>query len=272
MKKLKRTAVSILLAVVFMAWNGFAQEETPLVEQARAAKPERYQFALDHGADIVPTKDGKSFYLFWLPKTQTSKRILVGLHGHGSWVFDEFFLWQPYLEKRGIGILALQWWFGGGEGTKDYYTPHQMYPLIESILREKKINPKRVLLHGFSRGSANVYALAALDRKVQNNFFALIIANSGGATENYPPNKAISSGLFGQDAFRNTRWVLYCGMQDPNPERDGCPAMERTAEWIKSFGGSIQKLIKDPDAGHGGFHHSPQYVDEALDLFEKFSK
>src|SRR5262245_37397427 len=67
-----------------------------LLAQARAANPQRYQLALDAGAQIVPTPDGRSFALVWLPSgaATTPTRPWIGtLHGHASWAFDEFALW-----------------------------------------------------------------------------------------------------------------------------------------------------------------------------------
>ncbi len=271
--------IKIFLAVVlFFPALGVAEDEAssalnhPLVLQAKAANPERYEFAVQHGANILATPDRRSFYLLWFPEenpAQMSLPILVTLHGHASWAFDEFYLWHPYAKKRGFGILALQWWFGTGDGAQDYYSPQAMYPVIEKILWQNGMSPGVALLHGFSRGAANAYALAALDHKSGNDFFGLVIANAGGAASDFPPNAEISAGRFGPQPFSGTQWVLYCGLQDENPERDGCPAMRRTRGWIEQFGGTVALLIEDPGQGHGGFHHNPSAVDKALDLFQK---
>lgn len=245
-------------------------ESMPLVQQAQDANPERYQFALDQGAQILPTTDGKSFYALWLPEggdPSNPPPIIVTIHGHGSWAFDEFFLWHSYAAGRGYGILALQWWFGGGEETGDYYLPEEMYSIMENILRANQVQPQTVLLHGFSRGSANTYGLAALDRASGNNFFLLTISNSGGATRNFPINQSIDNGEFGAQPFANTHWVMVCGMNDPNPDRDGCPAMRATRDWVAQYGGTVDLLIEDPNGDHGAFHRNPDNVNAALDAF-----
>lgn len=243
----------------------------PLLTQAKAATPQRYQFALDHGAQILANPDGRSFSVLWYPSqtnTGTKAPMIVTLHGHGSWAFDEFFLWQPYAAARGYGILALQWWFGGGESSSDYYTPSELYPISECTLRAQQIQPGKALIHGFSRGSAVIYALTALDR-INEKFFSLTIANAGGASQDYPPNADIASGKFGLTPFTGTHWVLFCGARDPNPDRDGCPAMHHSRDWVTQLGGTVDLLIEDVNAGHGGFHMTPVHVNESLDVFAR---
>ncbi len=245
-------------------------DSLPLLQQAKTASPQRYPYAIEQGAQILPARDGKSFYVWWLPAGSDPANpppIIVTLHGHASWAFDEFFLWHPYAAERGYGILALQWWFGGGEAINDYYSPQEMYPLIAEILQANRVRPQTVLLHGFSRGSANTYGLTALDRASGNNFFLLTIANAGGRGGDFPINQSIDKGDFGPQPFANTHWVMVCGMNDPNPDRDGCPAMNAARQWVLQHGGVVDLLIEDPNGDHGAFHRNPGNVNAALDVF-----
>lgn len=246
-------------------------DSVPLFSQAKQAAAQRYQFAVSKGAKFIPTPDGRSFYLLWTPKGYDSARrrpMIVTLHGHGSWAFDEFFLWQSYAEKRGYGIVALQWWFGGGEATNDYYTPQQMYPLFQQVLADQKVKTGHAVLHGFSRGSANTYALTALDR-ANDRLFGLTIANSGGMAKDYPPNSAILSGAFGSKPFQGSHWVMYCGEKDANPDRDGVAAMRAARSTVTDKGGTVDLLIEDPAGDHGGFHRNRGNVDKALRVFDQ---
>ncbi len=241
-----------------------------LLQQAQTANPKRYQYAVEQNAQILPTSDGKSFYVLWLPEGSDSSNpppIIVDLHGHGGWAFDGFFLWHSYAKERGFGILALQWWFGGGENMTDYYLPDEMDPLIGNILLENHVHPQTALLHGFSRGSTNIYGITALDRASGNNFFLLTIANAGGAAGDFSINQSIVNGAFGSQPFAQTHWVMVCGMNDPNPDRDGCPAMRKTRDWVTQYGGAVDLLIEDPNGDHGAFHLNPENVNAALDVF-----
>ena len=114
-----------------------------------------------------------------------------------------------------------------------------------------------------------IYALTAIDHRTQNDFFGLVLANSGGMTENYPPNAEILSGSLGGDVFKGTHWVMFCGEKDPNPERDGCAAMQQTSDWVRAYGGAVELFIQDAEAGHGGFHRNPEHVDAVLNAFEE---
>ena len=250
------------------SWQG-------LLQQAQTSSPERYQYTIEQGAQILPTPDGKSFYVLWLPEGSDSSNpppIIVNLHGHAGWAFDGLFLWHSYAKERGYGILSLQWWFGGGEDMNDYYLPEEIYPLIGNILNENHVQPQSALLHGFSRGSTNTYGLTALDRASGNNFFLLTIANAGGAADDFPINQSIANGAFGSEPFAQTRWVMVCGMKDPNPDRDGCPAMRKTRDWVTQYGGTVNLLIEDPNGNHGAFHLNPENVNAALDVFAQLLK
>lgn len=243
-----------------------------LLRQARAADPVRFRYALEQGARILPTADGKSFYVTWLPPDSDASNpppMIVTLHGHASWAFDEFFLWHPYAAERGYGVLALQWWFGGGEAVDDYYLPEELYPLIAAALQAHRARPRTVVLHGFSRGSANTYGLAALDRARGNRFFLLTIANAGGGAADFPINRAIENGEFGAQPFAGTHWVMACGMHDPHPARDGCPAMHDARAWVERYGGTVDLLIADPSGDHGAFHRHPRNVQAALEVFAR---
>ena len=62
---------------------------------------------------------------------------------------------------------------------------------------------------------------------------------------------------------------VVIGMKDPNPDRDGCPAMRTTRDWVTQYGGTVDLLIEDPNGDHGAFHQNPDNVNAALDVFAK---
>ena len=124
------------------------------------------------------------------------------------------------------------------------------------------------MLHGFSRGSANIYAVAAADAASSSRYFSLFLANAGRASPDYPPNRAITEGRFGNQPLRQTHWITVCGGRDPHPDRDGCPGMRSTGQWLVEQGAEVVAAIEDPQGGHGVFHRNPHNVNRALDLFE----
>lgn len=244
----------------------------PLLEQAKSQCAQRLSYAEENHARIELTPNGKSFYVLWLPEGASltdPPPMIATIHGHGSWAFDEFFLWHEAAKKRGYGILAIQWWLGEGEKYQDYLTPREIYKTIDQVMTREHIKPGTVLFHGFSRGSANSYAVAALDRTAGKHYFTLIVANSGKPGLDFPPNRDIIQGFLGPTPLQGTHWVTFAGARDTHPERDGIKGMREAAEWIRKYGGVVDLAIEDPDAGHGGFHRNPKNMDSTLEVFEK---
>ena len=257
------------LAVLSLPAQTLPAQSQALLNLARAATPQRYQFAVDQGVSILPTSDSRSFYLLWRPPGLPAAPLIVSLHGSSSWAFDEFFLWKAQAEKSGYGIIALQWWFGAAEGPNDYYLPDALHRELRAAVKAAGGREGGAVLHGFSRGSANIYGVAALDRQSGDRYYAVVIANAGGASADFPPNLAITGGTYGYNVFSGTYWILFCGGRDPNPDRDGCPAMQRTADWIGQYGGVIDLFIQDAAAGHGSFQQTPAHLEGALAICRK---
>ena len=191
----------------------------PLIEKAKQDHGQRVQYALNNGAGIGLTSDGKSYYLLWLPEGSDSQNpppMVATMHGHDGCAFVDFYVWHDLLKERGYGLLAIQWWLGEGEGINDYLLPDQIYRAIDDVFRELKVRPGTAMLHGFSRGSTNIYAVAAMDRSQKKNYFSLFVANAGKANSDYPPTRDIEQGRFGDKPLAGTQWVTFAGGKDPN--------------------------------------------------------
>jgi hypothetical protein len=217
---------------------------------------------------ILPTSDGQSFLVVW-PATNQPKRWLVSLHGSAGFATDDLAVWYPHLKARDVGIMCVQWWLGSGDKVASYYNPEQIYREIDSALRKLGVEPGTAMLHGFSRGSANAYAVMALDAGRGRRFFALAVASSGGVGLDYPPTRAILDGTYGEAPLRGTRWITSAGGRDPHPDRDGIPGMRRAAAWLKKQGALIVEAIEDPDQGHGALMLNAKNARRVLDLFCK---
>jgi len=163
----------------------------------------------------------------------------------------------------------LQWWFGSGESASDYYTPEAMHEMLRGAMKERGVAAGNAILHGFSRGSANVYGLTFLDRRSGEPYYRFTIANAGGAAPDYPINQMIERNMGPLSPFGGSKWVMYCGGNDPMPDQNGCPAMRRSSEWVKQYGGTVVQFIEDPSGGHSGFHQNPANVNLALELIER---
>jgi|GEM_PF-1385252 len=258
--------ILLLAAATLAAPVSARADSASLMSQAQLANPVRYSYATTQGAEMRSTTDNRAFSVWWQPSAGTTpKGVIVALHGHGSWATDEFYLWHPYAKSRGYAVLALQWWFGGGESTADYYTPAEMYPLVAKLLSDKGVRPGSAMFVGYSRGSANSYALAALDHAgTGRRYFGLVLSNAGGATLNYPPNQSIMAGDFGPSPYAGLSWAMYCGEKDPDPAINGCPAMNAARDWVTQYGANVVLFIDDPTGDHGGFMTNSANVETAL--------
>ena len=208
---MRKLACSFILLALFLAPSIVLAElpSHPLIEKAKQQRMPRVRYALENGAEVGLTSDGKSFYLLWFPEgysAQNPPPMVATMHGHDGWAFEDFYVWHRFLKERGYGLLAIQWWLGEGEGTNDYLKPNEIYRTFDEVFRKLGVKPGTAMLHGFSRGSANIYPVAALDRSTGNNYFSLFIANAGRANSNYPPVHEIEQRRFGTQPFAGTHW------------------------------------------------------------------
>ena len=259
-----------LAAASLVAWTGtgLAEEAGAL---AKSVPPVWAQAARGIGADVSPTPDDRSFYLVWLPEGAVTFRppVIVALHDRGETAVDVVEAWRPYAAERGYGLVAVQWTAGPGASDEAVYSSENLAMVLWPILRGYDVIPGTALLYGRGAGAAHAYLLAALDRQTADPLFKLVVADAGGIRPESPVYQDISSGRYGQIILAGTRWVLFCGGRDPAPERDGCPAMRRTRDWLQTYGGRIDRLIEDPASGHDGFRRSPAHVNTVLDLFDR---
>ena len=234
-----------------------------VLARAKLESPEAYRAARDAGARIATTPDGRSFYVQSRGATRGGKTI-VTFHGYLSTAFDDFGHWREEAARRGYRVVAIQWRLG--KTKNDSYTPSQMYAQARTLLRRAGVAPGAALLHGYSSAASRMYRVAALDRRA-GRVFSLEIADAGGALAGYPGYREVFGAPAGRRTLAGTRWVLFCGGRDPDPNLTGCPVMRRTRTKIVARGGTIARFIVDPSASHGGFLQNVANTRAGLDLF-----
>jgi hypothetical protein len=269
-------AILSLLMLALHAWSVPAHAQSPLTGRAaevysRAQAGRWYADAARLNPTIVPTSDGPSFLGVWKPAGTEPARWIVTLHGSRGFATDDLGIWSRSLQGRAssydVGVIALQWWFGPDDSTRSYYAPNQIYRELDMAMQRIGVRPGTVMFHGFSRGSANAYAVAALDAGRGKRYFALSVASSGGVAVDYPPTRAILEGAFGNRPLAGTRWITAAGARDQEPERDGIPAMRRSANWLREQGATVVASIEDANEGHGALQTNPANARQVLDLF-----
>lgn len=235
-----------------------------LFQQAQAGKFSATAAKLK--PEILPTSDGQSFYLVWRATgTNPPAHWIVSIPGREGLATDDLAIWSKHLAGRDVGLVTVQWWLGGDNERDSYYRPEQVYREIDLALKKLGVKPGTVMFHGFSRGAANAYAIAALDAGRGQKYFALNVASSGGVALDYPPTRAIMNGAYGDHPLRGTHWATAAGAEDS--ERDGISAMRRTARWLQAQGATVDLTIEDPKLGHGALMLNPVNARRLLDLF-----
>ncbi len=265
--------IAMTCMILLLCWQpGFAAPGQMLQGQSRdsyrrAQGGRWYADAAKLSPDILPTSDGQSFVVAWRAPGTNPKRWIVSLHGSRGFATDDLAIWYPLIKDRDVGLLSLQWWIGTDDSTRSYYAPLQIYREIDNALQGLGVQQGMVMLHGFSRGSANSYAVAAIDAGRGRRYFSLVVASSGGVAADFPPTRAILAGAFGDRPLRGTRWVTAAGAHDPEPDRDGIPAMRRTAAWLEEQGATVIERIEDPTEGHGALQRNVANARRVLDIF-----
>ena len=201
------------------------------------------------------------------------KKLIIALPGHGTTAKQGFAAWIPHLQSSDYGLAIVDWWNGTGETIEDYLRPEELVPLISQFLAQERFTAEDlILLEGFSRGSANTYAVVANEKKLGYSLFDGIIANAGSYQSSFPVfSNAPQPTIAEWDRYlKGTVWVLACGGKDPNPDRDGCPAMEKTSGFLRQHGANVLATLTDPYQGHGAFHLSSLGLPaQALKFFEQ---
>lgn len=264
MKNFSAILTLMALARIAAAQTNLVGHAAELFQQAQAGK--FYSTAAGLRPEYLPTSDGQSFLAAWRATgTNAPRRWIVSLPGSEGFATDDLAIWSRHLKGRDVGLVSVQWWLGRDHERESYYSPEQVYRELDRALQKLGVAPGTVMFHGFSRGSANSYAIAALDAGRGRKYFALNVASSGGVAVDYPPTRAILNGSYGDHPLRGTRWVTAAGAHDS--ERDGVAAMRRTAEWLKDQGATVELVIEDPNLGHGALVLNPNNARRVLDRF-----
>lgn len=218
----------------------------------------------------VTTSDGKQYFYYGAPAGQNNaspKKIIISLPGHDTAAEDDYNkAWLTHITGGSYALASLNWWDGDGEKKTDYYSPAQVVTLTKSFLKQESYTSSdTIILEGFSRGSANTYAVIANDRMSTDPIFDAAISASGSYQSDFPLFDGQDDSSISKTLFKGIYWVLACGGKDANP--NGCSAMETTKTFLEAHGASVLGVLEDPNLGHGAFHQSSLGLPkQALDL------
>ncbi len=212
--------------------------------------------AFGAGAGVVPVGDER-FAIAWFPPTweqQSDQRLIFSLHGSGGCAERLSSWWLRASKGRGYAVVALQYAQLGADGEYVFDESEEVYAHLlsayETIGEHCPIEDATVILHGFSRGSEEIYHQAALDYSEDGeHLFAAFVADSGAGfvlSEGRDP-AFIHDG--DPDLFGGAHFWLYCGGHDH--EGRTCEGMERMQPLLEAHGAVVDALYTYPEGGHG---------------------
>lgn len=253
--------------------NPACQSPTPVqipagnvLSLSKTAEPQSYAFATQHGAEIIPVDQNKSFSVWWQPAdfNPASDIVVVSLGGHAGWATKDFQVWYPEVSQHQYAYLGIQWWFGRSLEDHGYYDPAHIYAAIQEVLTSKGIPAGHVIFQGFSMGSARSYGVSMYDNLCGQHWFGANIANAGFWESDYPLYADVLSGKFGTEVFKNTHWILFCAGNDKDV-KTSCQSMQNTTQVITQYGGTVDLSFEDPTGDHGSFMINSANVEKALE-------
>lgn len=271
--------VVLVAAVGFVGWRVLATNKDKKQTSTTPPASTSTQKQPDSASTIaspqkVTTSDGEQYFYYGAPAGQNNaspKRIVIDLPGHETKAEDGYAAWLPYIKDGKYALAALNWWDGNGSTSEHYYSPAEALAQVKPFLKAQGYSSSDlIILFGYSRGSANTYAVEANDRVSSSPVFDAVISASGGYQSDFTLITGQSNASTSSTLYKGIYWVLACGGQDPDPNRAGCPAMENTTKpFLEQHGATVLGILEDPNEGHGAFHLSTLNMPkQAFDLIE----
>jgi hypothetical protein len=257
---------AILALAVTLAGPSRAQMPNTILQIATEKVPDKVKFSQQIGAQVRLSRDGRLFAMTWSPIPNPRGWVVV-LHDRNGWAPAEVQDWHATLIRRGLGIVAMQWWYGNGTGPASEAPADIVYRELEAVLRGMNMRPGSLMLFGTGRGAEYVYALAAYDRNSGSKFFALNVPNSGAMAADLAANKRIGEGQFGLGPFDDTRWAFVCGTRDADPDRAGCPVLKGASDVVRRFGGKNELSIQIDRGTRASLMTDRAKLDQVLDKY-----
>jgi len=260
-------AIAVLLSAMPTArLHAQTAPQATILQRAQEAIPEQVRFASRIGANLRVTRDGRLFAASWSPSPNPRGWVVV-LPDAKTWAQQELAVWHTTLDRKRIGIVVMQWWYGTGDGPANYANAELVYRELEQALRQMGMKPGTAMLYGIGRGAEIAYAIQAYDRHAGAKFFGTTLVNSGAMAEDIAANRRVAEGQFGLGPFDDTRWIFFCGGRDAEPDRAGCPAMRGAANAVRKFGGKNELFLEEARGSRATLLQEPRLIDAAIDKY-----
>lgn len=266
--------------------RGVSVAATPLLYQAlpetdqdylgySAASP-GYALLAGKNVKVVNLPEEESFFAFYVPATVQQNRIMVVVHGTDGTPYEEIKDEREYADQYGYIVLGIQWL---NKSTGTYASGTSVHRIIGKALdhlkRQYGNDLARVAYVGFSRGSAVSYETTWRDLQ-DRKLFDLTISHSGGipltlqVAQGEEPDVFFGdlvNGRLGATAYSGSKFFLYCGEKDEQWGAEMCQQINYAKTQIEKYGGSVVRLIDDPDGKHAGYRTNAAYHTAGVQAF-----
>lgn len=201
----------------------------------------------------------------WAPAAwprQSNRVVLVALHGTDGYPEAAWNDWFPTLEARDMAFIGVSYLEGGvyDDATVAW---QRIRAALDSMGAPCGMN-LTVHLTGFSRGSAQSFGVAALDRADRGPINGVLAVSGswrpGGMM--IPELRAIDADSKSMAGVRIWGW---CGTADDTQGFWMCDGMTMALAWVRNHGGTAAPLYSSTGLGHGGFSSDPAAVDAGVD-------
>lgn len=207
---------------------------------------------------------GNQYAATWAPSgwaAQPTRRVLIALHGTGGYPELEWKDWYPFLTDGTWAVVALSYRHGMQfDPVTTTYT--NITTLVNQMLGECGTDTA-VDLVGFSRGSANTFAITYLDRHDGGPIRgAIAVSGAWGTTDPLPPPlNTLVSNPHAMDGVQMWGW---CGEADIENGQSRCDSMTNAFAWVTQHGGTVATLRRAAGLGHADFPKDQAGVQAAL--------
>jgi poly(3-hydroxybutyrate) depolymerase len=191
----------------------------------------------------------RTYYLFIPDSAKASPPLIVLLHGSGRNGKSLIEPWRPLARKEGIALAAPdattpEGWRVPEDG------PDFLHDLVELVVFQKGIDPRRVYLFGHSAGAGHALAMAVME----SQYFAAVTAHAGTLQESLLPIM--------ERAARKTPIAIWVGTDDA---LFPLPAVRATRDALKASGFDA-KLTELAAHTHDYYGRAP-YINEQVWTF-----
>lgn len=237
-----------------------------------AEKGKEAQAVIPEGAKRIDLPEFNTYAVVWFPKNYAQlkdHRALFILHGSFGNAYMGIYHQLAMAKKYGLGLISLQWWRGGNQYMEPQAIEAALFKVNRILAKDYPINPLQTGLETFSRSGSISYEIAYWNKALRHPLYKLIIVQSGGIPPDNPRAlvKDMLAGNKGAKPLKDDAFFMYCGEKDREWGTQQCTMMRNAQKVIGKLGGSVVRLIDDPNGGHGGLHNTPAYFESAMQTF-----